>query len=188
MALLRVRTVFTGVTGSPWLSTLYFLPEAVDATQADADAAVVKAGDFWDALRPQISSLVSFLSEPQVADLALSGEQVGAFSTTPVGATGQAAGDPLPYATQGLMRLFTPSFINGRQVRGRAFIPGGVEAASTAGVPIGAYTTAANAAGTALLGGVGPQLAVWSRTYAAASAVASVSTWSQWAVLRSRRD
>ena len=131
---------------------------------------------------------MTYATDPSVADLALSGEQTGAFSTTPQTAVGQASGDPLPYATQGLMRLFTPSFINGRQIRGRAFIPGAVEAASTGAVPIAGYLTAVNSAGGALLGGAAPQLAVWSRTHAAASAVASVSTWSQWAVLRSRRD
>ena len=188
MAILRVRTVFVGVTGSPWLSTFYFLPAGENGTQTEADDAVAKVGAFWTDLRPQFSSLVTFATDPSVAYLSLAGQQTGAFSTTPVTAIGQGSGDPLPYATQGLMRLFTPSFINGRQVRGRAFIPGGVESASTGAVPVAGYLTAVNTAGTALLGGAAPQLAVWSRKNAAASAVASVSTWSQWAVLRSRRD
>jgi hypothetical protein len=102
-------------------------------------------------------------------------------------AAGTAAGDLIPFATQGLLRLFTPTIVNGRLLQGRIFLPGSVESDSNGG-PTGTYMSDYNAAGNALAGDASTSWIVWSRTHAAFSAISEASTWNKWAVLRSRRD
>ena len=186
--LYRVRTGITGVTGSPWLSTSFFLTAGASGTQVEADAAVAKVGTFWSVVDGSMHTSLTWSTEAQVAELTLGGTLVGGWATTPATGTGATGGDILPFATQELMRLLTGSFLNGRQLRGRIFIPGLTETASVAGVPAVATLAAHVAAANTMAAATDPRLAVWSRVNAAASAVASVTGLTQWAVLRSRRD
>ena len=188
MAILRVRTLFTGVTGSPWLSTNYFVGATPAPTQAEANAAVVKVGAFWTAMRPLTSSLVSFATDANVAVMELDGTLTGGFATTPVTGTGTSVADMLPIANQGLIRWLTNVFVGGRQVRGRTFVPGQTETSSGAGIPTATWLGTVAPLAVTLAATGPPSLVVWSETHASAQAVASSSVWTQWAVLRSRRD
>lgn len=188
MAMLRVRTTITGVTGSPWLSTSYFLGAADAPTQGEATAASGKVGTFWGSVDNVMNDDIDWATEPDVAVVEETGEQTGSFVTTPSVGSGLASDSILPFATQALVRLFTGAFIGGRQLRGRLFIPGLTEAGSTDGVlSPGTSTTILNAA-NALASPTAPRLAVWSRVNATAVAVGTASVWAQFAVLRSRRD
>ena len=188
MAILRVRTVFVGVTGSPWLSTLWFAGATASPTQAEADAAVAAAGAFWGAVDANMSNLVTWSTEPSVGVIDLSGVQTGAYTTTPQTGTGASAGSLLPFAVQGLIRTLTGSFVGGRQIRGRIFVPGLTELQTGAGVMDSATITAFNLAISNLIADVNSSLVVFSRVNNAVSTVIAGSTWNQLAVLRSRRD
>jgi hypothetical protein len=106
-----------------------------------------------------------------------------------------AAGDALPYATQGLLRLGTAAFIGGRRVQGRQFIPGLTETAN-AGTPAQPTTSvmtsmqnAANLLGTTVVTPINQR--VWHRpklgTGGLSTPVITRSISPTWAVLKSRR-
>jgi len=182
----RVRTVFTGVTGAPWLNTLYFDSDSSGTAQQAATA----AGTFWGAVDAYMDNTVAWTTEADVAIVnAATGDVTSAVGTTPVIGSGGDTGDPLPYATQGLIRWLTGIYVGGRQVRGRSFIPGMAESACGAsGTVSGAAVIGINAAGAALIADANSTLQVWSPTLGQANNVTIASTWSQFAVLRSRRD
>lgn len=187
--MLRVRTVFTGPPGTPWLSTMYFQGN----TQADADNAVVDVTAFWNAVDAGITSSASWSTEPDVADLDIAtGDLVQSFSTTPGVGSGASAGDMLPTASQALVRWVTPGVVAGRRVRGRTFVPGVTEAFAAAGRPIAAYLTTLNTAAAALIASGTSNFSIWSRPVpgrvGTAHSATSGSGWSDFAVMRSRRD
>jgi hypothetical protein len=197
--MLRVRTVFSGAPGSPWLNTMYF----VGNTQALADAAVVDVGAYWGAVDAFIVNTVSWATEGDVADIDHStGELVQTFGTTPASGSGGSAVEVLPTATQGLHRWTTAGVVVGRRVRGRTFIPGLSETANVNGVWTSSQRTTVNAAGAALIASAASEFAIWSRPHpgdpdaeppiaaraGTAHIVTSGSTWDRFAVQRSRRD
>lgn len=184
--MMRVRTGFTGIQGSPWLSTMYFQGD----TQTEANAAVVAVKAFWDACRVWLDNEVVYATEPEVPVLnTTTGEITGVFNTTSLTNTGNVAGVMLPPAAQGLIRWRTGHFEAGREVRGRTFIPGITQTGVTGnGLLNGGAVTAFNAAAAALIADANSVLAVWSRAHAISVGVVTGSTWTSFASLRSRRD
>ena len=93
--------------------------------------------------------------------------------------------------TQGLVHWLTGDFVNGRQLRGKTFIPGLCEDDNTtAGLMSstcqGVIATAADALLTA--SGTNGPLMIYSPTNHVAEAVQANTVGTKWAVLRSRRD
>lgn len=181
--MLRVTTVFTGVAGSPYFSIMHF----GGVGQTGADAAVAAVGDFWTAIDQYMVTSLSWATEAEVENITPAGALQGVLVTTPETGSGGDAGQGLPPATQGLIRWRTGVIVSGRELRGRTFIPGLAETASDGG-PQGTFVTDANAAAAALAAESVGELVVWSRTHAAAHPVISGTLWSEFAVLRSRRD
>jgi len=180
----RIRTTFTGGPGGPYLSTFYFNVVG-GLTAANANAAT---GTFWNAIKAHIHPSISFATEAEVAEVDIAtGQVTGIVAVTPVTGTGTGSGELLPSATQGLLRWRTGTFVAGREVRGRTFIPGGLESESGSGVPAAGYITAINTAAAALIADANSDLMVYSKKNRDAVPALSGSTWSQWAVLRSRR-
>lgn len=185
----RVRTVFDGMQGAPWLNTLYF-----DQGGGTAQQAVTAVGNFWGAVDALIDSEVNWRTEADVTDInPLTGQPTSVIQTTPVTGTGAAVGDALPVATQALVRWRTGFFSNGRERRGRTFVPALVEASGDNGKLLAASQTTIQTAAAALIADVNSILVVWSRPdlptlNGGFSAVTASSVWEQFAVLRSRRD
>lgn len=188
MPMLRVRTVFTGVTGSPWLNTLNFGSGTQVGSQADADAAVAATGAFWGAVDALMGSAVTWSTLPDVLFLGDDGVAANAYATTPQTGTGATVTDLLPITSQAVVRTLTGVFIGGRQLRGRIFVPGLTETGNAAGVPTATVISTIGAAAATLNAATTPPLAVWSKVNATVEPVSGVSVWSQWGVLRSRRD
>lgn len=188
MPFLTVRTVFIGVTGSPWINTLNFQATGPAGTQAEADAAVVTTGTYWGATDAVMSTAVSWATLPEVLAHDDAGVALAAYATTPQTGVGASAAEIMPFSNQALIRLLTGAFIGGRQLRGRIFVPGLTETANSSGSLISTTASTLLAAANALNAATAPALAVWSRTHAAVATVTGVSVWSQFAVLRSRRD
>lgn len=199
MTIRRVRTVFSGVAGSPWYSNLYFDADGVTpSAQQNVDA----VDAFWTALASLMDNAVTWTIGPEVPELdETTGELTGVQTVTPGTGAGTDTTDPLPYMSQGLVRLSTTDFVAGRRVRGRIFVPGLTETANTTtGQPSGSAITAMTTAGTNLVAAGG--LLVWSRPFAgdpaatpprparagSKASITAVSGWNQWAVMRSRRD
>lgn len=198
----RVRAKWSGLAGGPYLSTWYFLFELGDVTSV-----ITNVRKFLTDLAPVFASQLSVSLEPdQMIFDEADGHLVGVESDN-VGAAivGTAGPDPLPMATQGVIRLTTGGIVNSRRVRGRFFVPGPVENNSTNGVPVASYLTAINGAANTLrtTSAGGGDWCVYSRPLTeemipkdsdleprpgSAHSVEGVSGWSNWGVQRKRRD
>lgn len=184
MRLFRVRTVFSGPAGSPYLSTLYF--EAGGNTETGANAAV---GTFWNSIDSQMHNSVSWSTEAEVTEIdEVTGNPVAVFPVTPVTGVGALSGELLPRVSQGLIRFRTGVFVGGREVRGRCFVPGLDTGTNDGGVLLPATITALNNAAAALISDSNSVFAIWSRKNGVEHPAVTGSTWNQFASLRSRRD
>lgn len=185
--MLRVTTAITGGPGGSQWSTHYF----GGSTSGEAVVAAQAVRNFWAELANvlRIGHTFNPVDDVDLVDPA-TGLITGVFPTTTAVVNGTAADTALPWATQGLIRWRTGDYVNGREIRGRTFIPGFTEAAQVSGSPDATTITKINGAGDILLAaasGAG-DLVVYSPTHRVASEVTSRSAWSEWAVLRSRRS
>lgn len=183
--MLRVRTVFSGPQGSPWVSTIHF----TGSTQVAADAAVAAVGAFWGAVDALMHTSVLWATEAEVEVVDVNtGDVTAVLVTTPQTGAGATVTELVPRMSQAVVRLRTGVFFGGREVRGRIFIPGLTELANTAGALTPATQTAIATAADAMRTDVTQELVVYSKTHLSAPPVATTSVWSQWAYLGSRRD
>lgn len=186
--MLRTETEWTGVPGAPYYTVMHF--EGAGATQAGAAAGATRA--LWDAIKASIRNDMTARVLPEVSEVNVAtGEVEATYINTlpPVVMTGSGARQPL--VVQGLVRLRTGAYVGGREIRGKVFLPGTTDANDTDGVPSTAYQTAMNTAFQNLVSSslaATVPLLVWSPTKGQAAQVTQVSTWAQWAILRSRRD
>lgn len=203
MALARIRTVFTGVAGTPWYSNLYFLNDGGTSIAAQATNWV---GAFWQSLDNQMLTGITWVTDPEVPTFnETNGKITKVDAVTPSSGAGSIATEPLPYATQLLIRLITSAFVNGRRVRGRIFVPGLSEADNVSGLPSTTLRNLANSAASTLITSSASTLAIWARPYDALDkdgnpipnktprlgsqhSVSQNQVWTQWSLLRSRRD
>lgn len=182
----RVRTQFTGSRpGVPYLSTLYF-----GTSLYVVDDAVTATLDFWTAIKGQFTN---GLTAEVLAEVAVISDVDGSlqsveFATTAGSIGGDNSNEPLPPATQGLVRIGTNDVVGGRILKGHIFIPGATEANSSSGVPSSEFISVVGGAMNDLIDDVGSELRIWSRTHGASALATGATVWSQWAVLRSRRD
>jgi hypothetical protein len=116
------------------------------------------------------------------------GALAGVETTVPVTGTGSSVGDALPAASQALVRWRTGQITAGRELRGRTFIPALVEASNDNGQLLAASRTMINTAAAALIADVNSGLVIYSRTHNAFHIVQTGTAWTDFAVMRSRRD
>jgi hypothetical protein len=184
--MLRFTTEHTGRPGAPYFTTLF-----TNGTTAEmADAGAVAIADFWEDIAGMITAgLVSNVHEEVDLVDPATGLITDTF-TSESDAHTSTGNAPLPPATQGLVRLRTNTFVAGRRVLGRIFIPSLANDAQLVGEPSAAFIAAMDGATTTLLEGlaVAGDMVVYSRTHFTAAPVTGHSTWNRFAVLRSRRD
>lgn len=192
MTMARVRTVFTGVAGTPWYSNLFFANDGGGDVSDDAHAGVVA---LWDGLKGSMATPITWVVESDVTQIDESNGQITGI--TPVAnITGAATGsaEMLPAALQALVRIQTETFVNGRRLRGRVFVPGLTDAANDDGRVLAATVAGLNTAFNTLKVTSTRALpwCVWHRprngNAGSLALVSNVSTWTEFAVLRSRRD
>lgn len=186
--MLRVTTVWGGVgQGLPYYSTHYFGGE----TSGEAAAAAAAVAEYWNDNSQIITTGLVPVVQPEVEVVQpTNGQTIGVHVVTPPESDVAATGDVLPWTTQGLVRWRTGVFVGGREIRGRTFLPGMMEANNLVGVPAPTWNTIANQAAASLITASVPagDLVVYSRTHFQAAVVTSGSSWNQWATVRSRRD
>jgi len=183
----RVRTIFTGVAGTPWYSNMYF-----DGSGTNEVAHVDMVRDFWTAIAGQINTLVTGTVQGDVAKVdSVTGNITGIVGVTPEVVDFTGAGDVLSPALQTCLNLLTGVFVAGRQLRGKVFVPGLTEAINSPdGTPASGFLDAQVAAMEALItaSNTAGNLQVWSPTHGVAHDVVNVSAKTTFAVMRSRRD
>lgn len=185
--MIRVRVVFAGVPGTPWLATHYF---SGDGTGGEAQLAVDAVRDFWLAVDNFMVNTVSWSTESAVAVMTTSpGTVTGLISTTVRSGAGGTAATLLPGMTNWIVNWRTGSFSGGRELRGKTYVPGPTESDNdTNGVPSGGSRTAIQTAADTLHAVATPSLQVWSRKNGVSSGVIAASVPAKWGSLRSRRD
>lgn len=177
----RFTIVYTGMPGLPGTNTWYFHE---NGHTFDDQAAALEA--FYTALLPTYAYAdltATFDGTGQIID-STNGDITGTDTATPWDTGGTLTNDPLPYATQLVVQLRTGTYFGGRELRGRAFIPGFTEANSLDGSPDSTLVAAAADAIDVLAGAA---LAVYSPTKKEWASVNSSGVYPEWAVLRSRR-
>lgn len=158
--------------------------------QASAASAATRA--LWDAIKATIRNDLTARVLPEVSQVdPATGLTTATFiqSQSPVVMTGSGARQPL--VVQGLVRLRTGTYVGGREIRGKVFLPGTTDANDTDGVPSTTYQTAINTAFGSFVTSAAAAtvpVVVWSPTKGQVALVQQVSVWGQWAILRSRRD
>jgi hypothetical protein len=199
VALYRLQSELLGLAGGTGLSTFHFL-----ASGGDGEAAQDSVDAFWAVLQPYMNNSITVQPTNELVTFEDTTGDILSFTTT----TGQSytGSDPtvmLSPATQGLVRWGTEGVVNNRRVQGHTYIPGATEAVNDAGGrPNTEYRVKLGDAAAALIANINSIPAVWSRPREAdpeadppvAARVGSShqitggSGWSQWAVLRGRRD
>jgi len=182
----RVRAGWTGTTpGLPYLSTLYFgsslytEQDAVDGVRAFFDAA---KGLYTTHLTVTVENEVALIDD-------VDGSLVGVTTVDPPGSvTGENSGDPIPVASQGLVRFGTSTVAGGRVLKGHLYLPGATEDLNTSGAPTSSYVSVLAGFASDLVDDVGSELRCWSRTHGVSGLVTGATVAPYWAVLRSRRD
>jgi len=194
---LRVRTTFTGITGSPYFNQLHFVPNSAIEDVAAANAAITAAKGFWTALAGSMSGNCNWTHLGTVDQINPdNGQLTGQLAGTQQTGAGSGGTTLLPQEVQGLFRWNTGFFVGGRQLTGHTYVPAVVQGACAAtGQPATTMNTAATNAITALL--VTPsttKFVIWHRPKAPATSGGVVGTVLQgalqqkFAVLKSRRD
>lgn len=185
MSVYRVPVFWQGtyVVGGG-VSSFYFNSAA--GTPAQAVTAVV---DFLNGSEDRRHSSITWSCGADIDTLNVgTGALEATDNFTPATGTGTNGGQPLPPATQGLLRITTGIVVAGRLLRGRIFLPGNTENDNDLGAPVSAYQTDYNALADTMIGLGTADWSVWSRTHGTLASVNSAAIWTKWASLRSRRD
>ena len=182
----RVELIWAGLAGSPFYTQLFFEHQA---GQANTTATNVKA--LLDNLNTALATGLTceIISEQTVIDT-VSGKPTAIESATPKSInTFSATGDPLPWSSQGVVRLPTSQYNDGRRLRGHFFIPGMMESQSANGVLAAPTKTQFDGFLATFLASTNTtgKLAVWSRRHQMWASAESAVMWTQFGVLRSRR-
>jgi len=158
----RVTTTFTGpAVAGGGITRTYFLPSA----GAPSDSAGAMTA-FWTGARVAIrtDTVISVLPTVETID-----EETGDITAVEAvtGSTQNGLDDStyMPPQVQGVLQLRTGDYVDGREVRGRIYIPSLGAASWTGGNWAGTKRTAIEAAAATLLAGGSDdwQLVVWQR-------------------------
>lgn len=187
--MIRVRTIGTGVAGTPWYINQYF-----DGDLAGAPSAANAVHGFFDGLKGSIYQAVSFQVQADVVEVdPATGKSTDAVSVTVSAVQATNTSNMVPAANNMLLRLGTAGFTRGRRIEGKLYIPGlvvpNLQADGT--LTASAVTSFANQAKAAFLPaspGAQPALVVWSRVGKNTHPVTAITTWNEMAILKSRRQ
>lgn len=193
----RSRATLTINSGASSALLTYYWDGTGAAPAALVTEQMARVRAFWNSLAATIQGGCTLVFNP-VSDLideatgAIVGQDAG---TLPAAVAFTGAGGYAPLQTQALLRLSTSSFVAGRRVTGRQFIPGlGSVSVTAGGNPAAALLTslqtAANLLGTTVVTPTTQR--VWHRPKAGVGGlsvpVSARTVASTFAILRSRRS
>lgn len=180
--MIRVRLNWTGPSSG--FSVMHF-----DGTLSGAQDAADAAALWWDEVNDRFPTTQAMRVDPEVAEISLgTGQTIGTTSVTTAAIAGTTGSTQVPQASMVLMRWRTGAFVNGREIRGRTFIPGLSLGELTAGGELRQQALDDFNAATSILTGATPAFGVYSPRTAGFAEVASGDAWVELAVMRSRRQ
>jgi hypothetical protein len=203
----RVTTLFSGTyVAGGGIQQFHFIEGGGTALQALAAA---KA--FWAACSGFLVAGTIGITQGTVETVDELTGQVTAVTAGTNGTTSFTGGsEAMAPQVQGLVQWRSGIFADGREIRGRTFLPAMMESLNTLGAPAESLVTAVGVAAAALIADANSGLCVWRRPrverpqvgvpgdrwYLPAQSarvgthavVSSGAMWSKWATLRSRRD
>lgn len=184
--MLRTRVQFIGLSEGPAVSTMFW-----GATSDNVGASEVASAlnTFWGSIVDQIAAdgTIFWDGECEIVNVT-TGQVEGSLFQSTWTLTSTGAGEPLPLMTQGLLQWRTGVFSNGREVRGRTFVPDPTEAMNTSAKPSAAYRVDLESAADVLVSDTAAAFSIYSKQNRTLTPVTSGTCWSKWASLRSRRD
>lgn len=182
--MIRVRLNYTGPASG--FSVFHFDGDVNSGTVAQdaADAVETWIGTFND----QFATSQSMRVDPEVLGIDIStGQTNGVETVTTTAINGAGASSQVAQLANYLVRWRTGSFVNGREIRGRTFLPGCSSSSAAANGEVAtAAISAIDAASVTLL--ANSTLGVYSPANAGFSTANVASTWNEFASMRSRRD
>lgn len=205
--LYRVTTTITGTYVSGGGVTSHYFDTST-GTAAQCCAAVNGLWNYNAAIFAS-GTIFSIAADVDVIDDA-TGDLLSVGLGTSYSVTGTGTGEVSSPATQGLIRWRTGTVSDGREIRGRTFLPAVPVSQNDDGAPIAGYKSAVNTAAGLLISDANSAFAIWRRPRKArpqvgspgdpwylpaqsardgdSAVVTSGTVWDKWAVMRSRRD
>nr|CRY96797.1 hypothetical protein [uncultured prokaryote] len=188
--MLRTRVVWTGVAGTPWYSTFYWVGDGPSI----ANAAQLSTAGWLASIVGLVVTDVQGQVDSEVIEInAATGDIVTAYDVAGSTSVGTNIGEPLPFQVQVLTNLGTTEFRFGRRVKGRSFLGGLAETNNSDGVgPDEVIREVIQDVYVDHLLGSTAGFGVWSRPTTARpvgeiTSVTSATTSPVWSTLRSRR-
>jgi hypothetical protein len=181
-----VRTVWSGVGGSPFYSTIRYL--------VGGSATGQEVVDEWetvlDSASPAFDNALVAVIDPEITIIeSTTGTLTGTLAVTGATVSMDGSGDAIPPANQLLVQLSTPNIVAGRRLRGRLFLPGMLEANSDVnGAPTSGLRSDIDALFATMVTNLADSWCIYSPTHRVYATVNGASCWNKFAVLRSRRD
>lgn len=180
-----VRVTYSGGPAGDWLTQ--FRIDRLLGSDAQDSVDTVQA--FFTALRDVMSNQISVHVSGSVEILdPSSGEPTGIDSVTSRVVSPTADSNALPWQTQGLILWNTGTWIGGRQVRGRTFVPAAVENNnSSGGQPDATYLSTLATAAAVISSATTCTPGIFSRKHPNMYPIVSHTVEDHWAVMRTRR-
>lgn len=184
--MIRIRVTWSGLAGGPWLSTFYF---SDTFNQTNVDAARNAVNNLLNGYRSLMASGCS-ISATVADNISLAGVLSGSLQlTSAIALTSNGAGNWLPRECQALVQIRTGSYIGGRELRGRWYLPQPTAGQADAnGNPSSTFQGTVNALLNTYRTTGGYTPVVWSKKSAASSTMSSMAVAPYFAVQRRRRD
>lgn len=179
----RLTIVSTGFNGAPAYNTFH----GICADDTDIENWVDTVELLWSNLASNLANGTTATFDGVVERYAVStGQTTSIFTASPWTKTGTWGTNKAPGGTCALLQWRTGTYTNGRELRGRSYISGIGDFGNASGtVGSSELSDMTNAATTYASGSLS---AIYSRTNAEEASISSGVCWSQFALMRSRRD
>lgn len=183
--MIRLRINWTGPASG--FSVMHFAGSL--ETPGDAQAAADAVSTWLTAVGPHMADAQAAQVDSEVLEVdVVTGQTTGVGTISSSAVLGSGGNNQVAQASMLLVRWRTGVFTEGREIRGRTFVPGiGAGGSTPAGEVLPALITAMDTANSAFIGGV-PPLVVYSAMHGTLAEVSTANVWTEFAVMRSRRE